>query len=290
MINYTPYENLFYLYIAIIAIIPCIILCFFKKRIRPINLIISMIMTLLVFGLHSIQLIEFSLFILYELIIIFGFYYFRKKSDSEFIYFLTFTLSIIPIFIVRIMALKDNISEFVGFIGISYMCFKIWQLLFDIHDGKIEKLNFFHVVELLFFFPSFSSGPIITHKELNDDYENGLSNYFQEYFVFGFKKILLGLFYKFAVAYFINTLFLSKIGDSSTIINIIKYMYGYTFYLFFDFAGYSNMAIGIGSLMGLKMPENFNKPFLACNMKEFWQRWHMSLSRWFNDNVYNKFV
>ena len=67
-------------------------------------------------------------------------------------------------------------------------------------------------------------------------------------------------------------------------------MYSYTFYLFFDFAGYSNMAIGMGYLMGIELPENFNKPFLSCHMKEFWQRWHMSLSIWFNENVFNRFV
>ena len=60
--------------------------------------------------------------------------------------------------------------------------------------------------------------------------------------------------------------------------------------MFFDFAGYSNIAIGFGYLMGVRLPENFNKPFLACNMKEFWARWHMSLSTWFNDYVYGRFV
>ena len=74
------------------------------------------------------------------------------------------------------------------------------------------------------------------------------------------------------------------------IIDYLKYMYLYTFYLFFDFAGYSNMAIGTGYLIGIKVPENFNKPFLARNMKEFWERWHMSLSRWFGDFVFTRIV
>ena len=170
------------------------------------------------------------------------------------------------------------------------MCFKIWHLLFDIHDEKIKKLNLFYVLEFLIFFPSFSSGPIISYDEFNDNYKNDLSDYFHNYFVVGFKKVLLGLFYKFALAYFINTLIMSKIGCEITFINILMYMYSYTLYLFFDFAGYSNLAIGVGNLMGIKLPENFNKPFISCTMKEFWQRWHISLSNWFNKYVFSRFV
>jgi membrane protein involved in D-alanine export len=67
-------------------------------------------------------------------------------------------------------------------------------------------------------------------------------------------------------------------------------MYVYTFYLYFDFAGYSDMAIGTSYLLGIKAPENFNQPFLAKSMKELWERWHMSLSRWFGDYVFSRFV
>ena len=98
------------------------------------------------------------------------------------------------------------------------------------------------------------------------------------------------MFYKYAMAYYVNEYFLTKISSDKAFVNIVLYMYAYTLYLFFDFAGYSNIAIGVGYLMGVKLPENFNKPFLACNMKEFWDRWHMSLSKWFSDFIYGRFV
>lgn len=290
MIKFIPYENLLYLYISIFMILPCIVLCFLKKRIRILNILISLIMTILVFGIHSLQIIQFLLFILYETILVFFFLYFRKRCKSEFIYYLIFMLSIVPIFLVRIGSFNVTISNYIGFVGISYMCFKIWQLLFDIHDEKIQKINLLYFLELLLFFPSFSSGPIISYSDLDDRYEDDLSNYFESYFQFGLKKILLGIFYKFALAYFVSKFLIAGISDQKTVLNIVAYMYSYTLYLFFDFAGYSNMAIGMGYLMGIKLPENFNKPFLSCHMKEFWKRWHMSLSNWFNENVFNRFV
>ena len=73
-------------------------------------------------------------------------------------------------------------------------------------------------------------------------------------------------------------------------LNTPIYMYAYTLYLFFDFAGYSNFAIGTSYILGVKSPENFNKPFLARNMKEFWDRWHISLSKWFGDYIFSRFL
>ena len=199
-------------------------------------------------------------------------------------------MSIIPIFIVRISAFETEIATFVGFTGISYMCFKIWQILFDIHDGKIFQMNILDFLGYVIFFPSFSSGPIARYQDFWSNYTESKADYFTECFAFGIKKILIGLFYKFSVSYFINTYFMNKVSDEITLINIILYMYSYTLYLFFDFAGYSNIAIGIAALIGIRLPENFNKPFLACNMKEFWNRWHISLSSWFNDYVLGRFV
>ena len=67
-------------------------------------------------------------------------------------------------------------------------------------------------------------------------------------------------------------------------------MYAYSLYLFFDFAGYSSFAVGTSYILGIKSPENFNKPFLSKDMKEFWNRWHISLSKWFGDYIYSRFV
>ena len=83
---------------------------------------------------------------------------------------------------------------------------------------------------------------------------------------------------------------MAVIPADKTLFNIISYMYAYTLYLFFDFAGYSLFAIGTGYILGIKVPENFNKPFISKDMKEFWTRWHISLSRWFGDYIFSRFV
>ncbi|RKJ63033.1 hypothetical protein D7Y09_12355 [bacterium 1XD42-1] len=71
---------------------------------------------------------------------------------------------------------------------------------------------------------------------------------------------------------------------------IYSYMYGYTLFLFFNFVGSSSMAIGTGYLLGIRVPENFNQPFFSVDMKDFWARWHISLSTWLRDYVYTRFV
>jgi len=78
--------------------------------------------------------------------------------------------------------------------------------------------------------------------------------------------------------------------QGSTLIDIASYMYAYSFYLFFDFAGYSAFAVGFSYLLGIHTPENFRLPFLARNIRDFWDRWHISLSWWFRDHVYMRFV
>ncbi len=80
---------------------------------------------------------------------------------------------------------------------------------------------------------------------------------------------------------------MSKGGN---LLHIGSYMYAYTFYLFFDFAGYSAFAVGFSYLFGIHTPENFNRPFLSRDIRDFWNRWHMSLSFWFRDHIYNRFV
>src|SRR5437870_10707770 len=79
-------------------------------------------------------------------------------------------------------------------------------------------------------------------------------------------------------------------AERSGVMDIISYMYAYSLYLFFDFAGYSAFAIGFSYLFGIHTPENFNKPFLARNIRDFWNRWHMTLSFWLRDHVYMRFV
>ena len=83
---------------------------------------------------------------------------------------------------------------------------------------------------------------------------------------------------------------MNKIPEARNLPNILNYMYAYSFYLYFDFAGYSFMAVGISYVLGIKTPDNFNLPYVSKDIKEFWNRWHMSLSFWFRDFIYTRFV
>ena len=78
--------------------------------------------------------------------------------------------------------------------------------------------------------------------------------------------------------------------QQNTLYGEIGYMYTYGFYLFFDFAGYSHMAIGAGYIFGIKVPENFDRPFISKDIKEFWNRWHMTLSMWFRDFIFSRMM
>ncbi len=292
MIKIPQYETMFSLYLTFVALIPCMILRFMEKKSKLLDLFVSLIFIASFLGIHSIQILEFVAFIIFETLLIYAYKAFRNKSTTELVYYIVFVLSMLPLLWVRLCASDPVVSTIIGFTGISYMCFKIWQLLFEIHDGRIEKLNFVDMLLFLLFFPSFTSGPISRYEGFVGDYSNKLSreDYFNNHFRFGLRKILLGVFYKFAMAFYVNEFVISKLPEEVKVYHIIIYAYMYTIYLFFDFAGYSNIAIGFGYLMGVRLPENFNKPFLACNMKEFWARWHMSLSTWFNDYVYGRFV
>lgn len=108
----------------------------------------------------------------------------------------------------------------------------------------------------------------------------------------GINKIFLGFLYKFIIGYSINTYFIMNLDSIATsqFTNHLLYMYSYSLYLFFDFAGYTAFAVGVSYIMGIRSPENFNMPFISRNIKDFWNRWHMSLSFWFRDYVFMRFV
>ena len=111
----------------------------------------------------------------------------------------------------------------------------------------------------------------------------------------GIFLIFLGFLYKFIIAYLIqnhiiNPLELTFVRNSYLFEKLLIYMYSYSMYLFFDFAGYSAFAVGVSYIMGIQTPMNFNKPFASRNIKEFWNRWHMTLSFWFRDYIFMRLV
>ena len=103
----------------------------------------------------------------------------------------------------------------------------------------------------------------------------------------GVYRIVLGLLYKVVLSTYVYQMLLA-LNNTGTVVYSIKYMYLYTLYLFFDFAGYSLMAVGSSNILGIQTPMNFNKPFLSVDIKDFWTRWHITLSTWLRDFVFSR--
>ena len=172
-------------------------------------------------------------------------------------------------------------------IGISFFTFQLMSYLFDIYYGKARvQKNPFYVGLYVSLFPQLIAGPIvryeevenqiITRKETYDDVCAGL-----ERFLYGLgKKILLSNY----MAQIADNCFdyLSQMSAAMAWLGAIAY----ALQIYFDFSGYSDMAIGLGRMFGFRFSENFNYPYIASSVTDFWRRWHMSLSTWFRDYVY----
>lgn len=284
------YGDYLYLYILILSFIPAVILGLRQKNIKFYGIVVSILMVGIIVGTGSINIILFIMFILAELIVVYGYLIIRKKTDNKFIYSFALFCSMLPVIITKLSA-KLSFGP-IGFIGLSYLNFKAIQMIIEIYDGTIKEIKFSTLIYFLLFFPTLSSGPIDRYRRFEEDLSKIIprNEYVNEYLYTGIKKIIIGLGYKFVLAYIINTLWMSKIPTDITFFNGLNYMYAYSLYLFFDFAGYSSFAVGTSYIIGIKTPDNFNKPFLSKDMKEFWTRWHISLSKWFGDYLYSRIV
>src|SRR5262249_4893808 len=141
------------------------------------------------------------------------------------------------------------------------------------------------------FFPTVSSGPIDRYKRFVADLDRRRTRTeFLADLDAAVERLFRGLLYKFVLAVLVKQYWLHAPGAGRSVLRLPSYMYAYTFYLFFDFAGYSAFAIAVGYLLGIRTPENFDRPFLATNIVDFWNRWHMSLSTWFRDHIYMRFT
>lgn len=286
----TQYGDYFYLYLLFLTFIPAIILALNGITTKYYALIASICMIYVIMG-RTLGLGLFLMFLVGETLLIYLYLYIRKKTDNKYIYWIVLFLSILPIIITKVAGVTKY-AQYIGFIGLSYLNFKAIQMIIEIYDGRITKIKFIDFINFILFFPTLSSGPIDRWVRFEENLNNkpGKNEYITEYLIVGLKKILLAVGYKFVIAYLIDTYWLLNIPKEVNILNSINYMYAYTMYLFFDFAGYSLFAIGTSYIFGIKTPENFNKPFLSKDMKEFWTRWHISLSRWFGDYIFSRFV
>ena len=275
--------------LLIILSIPAIFLGIKEKKNKYYILFSSLVFCFLVYSKNINSLIYLVIFLIYEYMLIKVYLRLKieKNCDKVSIFVI---LSLFPLVISRILPILEIDYKF-GFLGISYITFKVMQILVEIKDNMIKEVNFIDYLSFMIFFPTLSSGPIDRSRRFIKDIEKTISKTeYLDNLGKGIEYILQGLVYKIILSQLIfdKTNIISE--ATYTTKNLTIYMYLYGFYLFFDFAGYSLMAVGVSKIFGIDTPINFNKPFLAKDMKDFWNRWHMSLSHWFRDFVFSRLV
>jgi membrane protein involved in D-alanine export len=177
-----------------------------------------------------------------------------------------------------------------GFLGISYLTFRCPDVAIGIQDGLIRALPLHTYFAYIFFFPTISAGPIDRYRRFLTDWTHSRTwREFIQDLDGAVHRIFTGFLYKFILAELIRRYWLDPAAGMPGP-GVIAYMYAYSLYLFFDFAGYTAFAVGVGYLFGIHTLENFHQPFLARDIRDFWNRWHISLSWWLRDHVYMRFV
>ncbi len=176
-------------------------------------------------------------------------------------------------------------SADLNWLGFSYVAFRLLHTLRDRQAGILPALSLREYVTYVIFAPAYTAGPIDRAERFAIDYRAlpGLKGLDADRWMLAGARIMLGLFKKFAIADLLaqglslNTINAAQINSTP---GLWALLYGYALRLYFDFSGYTDIAIGIGVLFGLQMPENFNRPYLRTSITAFWQSWHMTLSNW----------
>lgn len=273
--------NEFFLLLFVVLLIGFVV-NFFEKRKDYYILALSLLFAGAIYGKSRAMIVYLLAFIVYQYFLVF----LAQRIEAKWLKPLLF-LSILPLVINKVFALTS--LHLLAFIGISYMSFKTIQIMLEISDGLIkEKITVKDYLQFLLFFPTVSAGPIDRSRRFLKEINEVMPR--KEYLELagdGVYRIVLGLLYKIVLSTYVYQILLA-LNNTDIVVYSIKYMYLYTLYLFFDFAGYSLMAVGSSNILGIQTPMNFNKPFLSVDIKDFWTRWHITLSTWLRDFVFSR--
>ncbi len=302
MLSFEPYEDPAYFGILLLGLLPIMIMMLYGHRSRIYENIISLFFLFLTFGGPSWhEGAALIVYMVYETCLTYFYLHYRKNNNKSWVFYLTVFLAALPLATVKIsQQTTSNIPSLIGFMGISYLTFRVVQTIMETRDGVLKKINWVTFLEFVLFFPTISSGPIDRYRRFEKDYRSiPKRDDYLEMLSKGIHYIFLGFLYKFILAYFFGTYLLPQVEAAAMHARggfldiswpLIGVMYTYSMDLFFDFAGYSLFAVGTSYVMGIKTPMNFNRPWQSHNFKEFWNRWHMSLSFWFRDYIYMRLL
>ena len=198
-------------------------------------------------------------------------------------------------FIDNINALTSNdiiLEQIILPLGISFFTFQQITYLVDAYRGETREYNFLHYCLFVVFFPQLIAGPIVHHKEMLPQFaKDALYGLKSRNLAVGFTIFIIGLFKKVVladgIAVHATSVFAgAEHGVYLTFFEAWGGALAYSFQLYFDFSGYSDMAIGLARMFGIRLPLNFNSPFKATSIIDFWRRWHITLSRFLRDYLY----
>jgi membrane protein involved in D-alanine export len=291
-----PYADFTYFGLLLYAVVPTLILGLFGKAgWRWATLVTAGMLVVQYHGLLNVR----PNFAVREIWIAMGFAVWQWATVCVFAksgarggwpFYAAITASLLPLAASKFFPVISPRSEF-GFLGISYITFRALDLVFCLRDKVIAVPKTLDFLMFLFFFPTVSAGPIDRFQRFASEWRKTRTG--SEFLVDldgAIHRIFRGFLYKFILAALIKQYWLDRAASSGSFAALVSYMYAYSFYLFFDFAGYSAFAIALSYLFGVHTPENFDRPFLARNIRDFWNRWHITLSFWFRDHVYMRFL
>lgn len=249
----------------------------FKSLLRPYILLLGNVMFIYSFGINNlIYILIFSLV---------GYLLSFLIKGSKKILYISYILLLGSLFLFKVKNINDE--SFMIPLGLSFYTFKIISYLVDIYNDKcVQEINIIHYLDYVMFFPCISAGPI---NKANYFLNELKTNREFEYTDVSTGALLLayGLFEKLVFCDYIGDI-VSRILDNEELygLNVLFGVVLYSFQIYLDFDSYSNIAIGIARMLGFKLDKNFNVPYLARSIKDFWTRWHISLTTWLRDYIY----
>lgn len=222
---------------------------------------------------------------------------YQDNRKSMLVFLVTFNVLILFVFkylgfftvnINSLFGTKFYIDRLIQPLGLSFMTFQILSYNFDVYYRKYPcERNIFNLALYFTMFPQLGSGPIMRFNEIRPQLEPGLIKL--EGLHSGAERFMVGLFKKVFIANTLGALWSTVKSIPFHEMSLMTAWVGilaFTLYIYFDFSGYMDMAIGVANLFGIKLKENFNFPYISTSVADFWRRWHISLGSWFRDYVY----
>ena len=170
-------------------------------------------------------------------------------------------------------------------IGISFYTFQIISYTVDVYRGQAAQRNLIHLAAYVAMFPQLIAGPIVRYCDIAEQLTKRKHSFHGA--ALGIRRFVIGLGKKILIANQLGELCaVFRASQEKSVLFYWLYAVSFALHIYFDFSGYSDMAVGLGRVFGFQFPENFNYPYISASITEFWRRWHISLGTWFRDYVY----